>query len=508
MAITGTRLKVFFSALLSVFLVFALVLGADAADDKKKRAKPQLRRVQAPGPWAAKRIIKAQEALATEQWAEALEILQEMKDRKKLKGIETATMWQFYGFIYSSRNPPDYKKALVAFENALKPGALPQATQTATYMNVAQLYVMQERYSDALRTFDKYFANTEDPSPDAYYMYAIALTQKGSTRKAIPWAIKAINASANPKEPWLQLLSSLYFETKQYRKAVSVLEILVARFPKKNYFIQLAALNNELGKEQRALAVLELAFHQDMLDQDSEYRNLAQLFLAQEIPYQAALVLQKGMRSGTVKKDRKAYDMISQAWLLAREREKAIDPLTRSAARSKKGEAYLRLAQLHLDVANWSAAEAALQNGLKKGGLKKPALAHILLGIAQFNQENWEDARDSFFEAREYEKSKETATQWLKQVGRHIPVDLDEDDEEEVEVIEMVDGIPAAWYDLPAGDRAVLIGGLEAGIIKIAQPKAEAEGEAEGDEPGAAEAVGGAGDSEEAAGATQPSWRL
>ena len=33
----------------------------------------------------------------------------------------------------------------------------------------------------------------------------------------------------------------------------------------------------------------------------------------------------------------------------------------------------------------------------------------------------------------------------------------------------MVDGIPADWYDLPEGDRAVLIGGLQAGIIVIEQ---------------------------------------
>ena len=73
-------------------------------DEKKPRPKPKLRRVQSPGKWAAKRITAAQEALANEQWSEALAILQEMKDRKKLNGIETATMWQFYGFIYSSQD--------------------------------------------------------------------------------------------------------------------------------------------------------------------------------------------------------------------------------------------------------------------------------------------------------------------------------------------------------------------------------------------------------------------
>ena len=104
-------------------------------------------------------------------------------------------------------------------------------------------------------------------------------------------------------------------------------------------------------------------------------------------------------------------------------------------------------------------------------------MAHMLQGISFFNLEEYEEARDAFFEAREFEKTKESAEQWLKQVGRHIPVDLEEDEEEEV--VEMVDGIPADWYDLPDGDRAVLIGGLEAGIIVVEQPEAEAEAEAE-----------------------------
>jgi len=75
-------------------------------DEKKPRPKPKLRRVQSPGKWAAKRITAAQEALANEQWSEALAILQEMKDRKKLNGIETATMWQFYGFISGAQRAP------------------------------------------------------------------------------------------------------------------------------------------------------------------------------------------------------------------------------------------------------------------------------------------------------------------------------------------------------------------------------------------------------------------
>ncbi len=443
-------------------------------DEKKPRPKPKLRRVQSPGKWAAKRITAAQEALANEQWSEALAVLQEMKDRKKLNGIETATMWQFYGFIYSSQDPPNYKKALVAFEKALEPNALPEATQTATYMNVAQLYVMQEQYTKALRTFDKYFEQAEDPSPDAYYMYAIALTQKGQQRKAIPWVLKAINGSAAPKESWLQLASSLYFETKQYRKAVGVLEILVARFPKKSYFIQLAALSNELGNEARALAVLELAYHQKMLNQDSEYRNLAQLYMSQEIPFQAGRVMSRGMKSGIIKKDRKAYDLLAQAWLLARERELALPALRESAARGKDGNAYVRLAQLYLDQAEWAEAQKALAKGVKKGDLRNPPMAHLLQGISFFNLEQYEEARDAFFEAREFDKTKASAEQWLKQVGRHIPVDLEEEKEEEV--VEMVDGIPADWYDLPEGDRAVLIGGLQAGIIVIEQPEVAPEG--------------------------------
>jgi tetratricopeptide (TPR) repeat protein len=304
-------------------------------------------------------------------------------------------------------------------------------------------------------------------------MYAIALTQKRQARKAIPWILKAIDGSAAPKEAWLQLASSLYFETKQYKKAAGVLEILVARFPKKNYFIQLAALSNELGNEARALAVLELAYHQKMLNQDSEYRNLAQLYMTREIPYQAGRVMQKGMKAGIVKKDRKAYDLLAQAWLLARERELALPALKESAARGKDGNAYIRLAQLYLDQAEWADAQEALASAVKKGELRNEAMAHLLQGITFFNLEQYEEARDAFFEAREFDKTKASAEQWLSQVGRHIPVEIEEEKEEEV--VEMVDGIPADWYDLPEGDRAVLIGGLEAGMITIEQPEPEVE---------------------------------
>ena len=177
--------------------------------------------------------------------------------------------------------------------------------------------------------------------------------------------------------------------------------------------------------------------------------------------------MSKGMKSGIIKKDRKAYDLLAQAWLLARERELALPALRESAARGKDGNAYIRLAQLYLDQAEWAEAQKALAKGVEKGDLRNPPMAHLLQGISFFNLEQYEDARDAFFEAREFDKTKASAEQWLKQVGRHIPVELEEEKEEEV--IEMVDGIPADWYDLPEGDRAVLIGGLQAGIIVIEQ---------------------------------------
>ena len=407
--------------LCTAFVVFGAV---DAMGQGREKPKPQTKKVKSVGKWAYKRLNAAHEALAEENYREAIEELNDMKGNSKLNEHEQALMWQTFGYVYSAQGK--YKQSVDAFEKCLALGGLPEVAQLNTMYNLAQLYVVRENYKKAADTFQRWFAVAQNPPAEAHYMYAIPLLQLGRKSQALEQAELALQKAKQPKEPWLQLALSLYFEKKRYRDATRVLEILVTNFPKKQYWMQLSAVYSEQNQHKKALGALEMAYLQGMLNDDRELTNLAQLYLYNEVPYKAAKVLEKGMADGKVKGTAQAYELLANAWLNAREREKAVRPLERAAAASSKGQLYLRLAQLQIDREEWGPARASLGKALSKGGLPDRGAAHFLLGIAAVSDSQWEDAKKAFEAAAEFEDRKDASYEWLAHIEQEQQAEAEE----------------------------------------------------------------------------------
>ena len=61
-----------------------------------------------------------------------------------------------------------------------------------------------------------------------------------------------------------------------------------------------------------------------------------------------------------------------------------------------------------------------LDAALEKGNLKDTANAHLLLGIAQYNQKQYDTAKRSFQLAMRSEKLADTAQSWMEHVDREL----------------------------------------------------------------------------------------
>jgi hypothetical protein len=68
----------------------------------------------------------------------------------------------------------------------------------------------------------------------------------------------------------------------------------------------------------------------------------------------------------------------------------------------------------------WEDAERALLDAFRKGDLRDPAGARLMLGMAQFNQKKFREARTSFARAGESPKMEKLATQWLQYLDREV----------------------------------------------------------------------------------------
>jgi tetratricopeptide (TPR) repeat protein len=277
---------------------------------------------------------------------------------------------------------------------------------------------MLQQYERSINNFKIWFKYSENPNPTAYYMLAMAYYQSGDPKKAIGPARTAVEMTETPRQGWLQLLLALYMEQKEYKKAVPLLEDLVSRFPKKAYWIQLAAVYSELGRDLDSLAAQQLAHAQGLLTTDRELTRLAQLFLFNDLPFSAAQVMQTGLDEGLIENKSANWRLLGDAWLSAREYEKALGPLHNAAELSDDGDLYVRLGQVYIQREEWDKAVETLGQALGKGSLKDVGNAHLLIGIANYNRKKIGAARTSFAKARDSETTKESADRWLKHIER------------------------------------------------------------------------------------------
>jgi tetratricopeptide (TPR) repeat protein len=241
----------------------------------------------------------------------------------------------------------------------------------------------------------------------------IAYFQLEDFDAAVVAAKRAVELRPNPRESWLRLLAALYSQREDYESAIPVLEQLVVRFPKKQYWVQLSLIYGAHENYRRSLAAQQVSYEQGLLTKDKELRRLARSYLFAEIPFPAAKVLEKGLEDGAIAEESDAFELLANSWIAAREYERSLGPLGRAAELSEDGNLYVRLGQVNMQRENWQEAASLLQKAVEKGGLKDPGNADLLLGIAYYNADHVTRARSSFLRAQRHEKTQEAADRWI-----------------------------------------------------------------------------------------------
>jgi tetratricopeptide (TPR) repeat protein len=165
---------------------------------------------------------------------------------------------------------------------------------------------------------------------------------------------------------------------------------------------------------------METAYDQDMLEKDGEYRNLASLFHSQGVPYKAGKVLREGFEEEIVEDSSKNWELLAGSWRQAQEIDWAIPAMEKAAAKSDSGDLYARLGSIYLDGDQFEKAITAINKGLERGGVKRPDNARLVLGMAYFNTNEYEKAKQAFRAAGRDERSAQYARQWIQYMNSEI----------------------------------------------------------------------------------------
>ena len=192
------------------------------------------------------------------------------------------------------------------------------------------------------------------------------------------------------------------------------------------------------------MGALAAAYDDGLLDKQREFTALSQLLFMFETPRTAAEVIEDGMIQGIVKREEKTLKAAAQYWHAARELQKAKPYYKQAASKSKEGELYVFLGQVHFSLDEFDQAEQAITEGIKKGKLKDEAAAYMLLGQINFENQKWESAIESFRKCidvaeRQFDDKKEKQKEKKKRVQDQARkwVTYTEGEEERVESLKL-----------------------------------------------------------------------
>jgi tetratricopeptide (TPR) repeat protein len=363
-----------------------------------------------------RKFAEAQELMEAEDYQGAMKVLDELKANKKLSPTEAVQLYRIYGVIYF--NQELYKKAIEAFETLLRQEGISEREKNDTLFTLAQLHFQIEDWQGAIKILKNWLAVVENPPPQPYIMLASAYYQTDQYKEVIAPVETAIEIARQRNKPveerWWLLLRAGYYELNNIPKVTEILEILVVNWPKKDYWTMLSGMYGELNLEQKQLGAYEAAYDQGLLIKSVEIVTLAQLLMQAEAGYKSARILEKGLADGIVEETESNFRLLSQAWQMAAEYEKAIGPLKQAAKISDDGELDVRLANSYLNLSRYDDCVTATRSGLKKGGLKRPAIAQELLGMCLYENEKYEDAKKAFRQAAKDKKIKKRARNWMK----------------------------------------------------------------------------------------------
>ncbi|GJM05354.1 MAG: hypothetical protein DHS20C09_13450 [marine bacterium B5-7] len=387
-------------------LIIVLVLFCNSLFAEEKKKNYQL------DPNMHAELIGIHKQIDEGQNGEALKRLKKLISSNNLKAYDSAVIYQTMG--YAKSNIGEFSDAATHFIKALSLDALPEDVTHNLNYSTAQLLIHIDKTKEGLKYLAEWFANEPKATGDAHILAATAYYYLKNYKQLIIHVEKALAISDKPPLNWYELLLAGYYETKEYKKSVALLEKIINKYPKKtNYWLQLAEIYQRLEQDKKALAIYELAYAKGLLQKDDITRLISN-YLYLEMPYKAAVILEKEMAIGDITPDIKMLTLLADSWLLAQENQKAEPVFKEIINKFNDARTRLRLGQLYIEAEEWGKVVDVLGVEFQSDDKVLLSKVNLLLGIGQYHSKNMDKATRAFTHALSDKSTAEQASWWLE----------------------------------------------------------------------------------------------
>lgn len=356
--------------------------------------------------------------------ATALQVLQPIADSSDngyAKALATAGLAQLK---YSSG---DTKGAIVLEKQALASNALDNDAYFQGLENLAQMYIADEDYSDALTTLDTWNKESGAQSADVYALQGNAYYRLQKYPEAVAAIQKAKSLPGKPQSSWDQIEMASYFAMDKYDDAAKLAEAALAKDPNNSTLLQnVIAIYINAHQDGKALALLERARANGQIKDEAGYMNMAKMYdnLGQNSSdpkanaIKAVGVIKEGMSKGIVQPGYDSYKLLGDSYAIAGDYKNAVIDYGKASPDAKTGEVDFLRGQLLEQLGRDKEARDALKQAIAKGGFKRTGAAYLTLGNAELALKNKAAAIAAYKQAEQDPETRADAQRTLKQL-RH-----------------------------------------------------------------------------------------
>jgi len=362
----------------------------------------------------------AQKAMQAKQWDTALAELKKAQAVEKRTPVEDYQIDEFLGYIYAQQKK--YAQAAVVFERMINSGQMPPEQVDDRTKVVAQMYFQEKEYKKAAELSKKWLEkhpNQEDMSVVLGQSYYLLSDFKNAATVMSGVVNNAEKAGQTPKENYIQLVLSSYYKQDQSSPGVAeALKKMVRYYPKPEYWENLIDIYRRKKTSDRlTLGYYRLMNEVGVLKDRGDFQEASQLAIEAGVPGEAQQIMQKGIETGPLKTDDKTeqgrYDrLLTAATKQATSDRASLSQQAKDAEKATQGQPDVGLGQAYISYGMYDEAIAALQRGIKKGGVTDVDEAQISLGIAYLKKGQKDQARQAFKAVKPDSKWGDLAELW------------------------------------------------------------------------------------------------
>lgn len=376
------------------------------------------RRNQAASERIGRRIMQAFEAYEAEDIQGAITVLEDAGARGD---YDIAYVNRFLGNMYAANDQPE--EALRLLKDAVDRDILGFSDQAAAMLLLANLSLQEERFQDALTYYQRWLEFTGDMDPDIFVRMSNSHLELENYAQVIPFARKALHYMSEPNRNPYILQVAAFFEMERISDAIAVLEEGVQVLPdEKRWWSQLGMLYFQEEAYDRALATLELAYLAGFLEQQNDFRALAQMYSNNLIPFRAAQTMQRHLESGDIDNTGRNWSIAASSYHAAREFRRAnemyLQAVEAASDREERHDYHRRRGNSLLLGSAYREATQAFNAAIETAQSGDDTLGRVYMSLAEahFYNERYADALRAADNAARYSDQRRNAESWSQYI--------------------------------------------------------------------------------------------